>query len=503
MAEALDALKARMAVIGGLDHAKAVLSWDQETGMPAGGAASRARAMATVSRLRHELCTSPEYGRLLDAAESAVAAARLDDDSDEVRLVRRARRDFARAIKLPATLVAEMRETEVLAIQTWQAARKENDWPRFAPHLERILDQQRRLAELLGYDEHPYDALLDAYEPELKTAEVRRVFADLRERTAPLVRTIAARAGAVDDSCLHQRFDEAQQWALAREVTELFGYDYEQGRMDRSAHPFTTTLAHDDVRITVRVQGDFFSTCFFAAAHECGHALYNQGVPARFEETPLRGGASSGLHESQSRLWENVVGRGRPFLGGFYPRIQRAFPAQLGAVEPAQFYRAINRSAPSPIRVEADEVTYNQHIMIRFDLEVALLEGALGVAELPARWGEKMEEYLGIRPASDTDGVLQDIHWSAGLFGYFPSYALGNVISLQLYDAATRERPGLEGEIERGELRPLLDWMRQRVHAHGRKFLPQELLERATGRRLTVEPYVAYLNTKFGEIYGV
>ncbi len=500
---ALDALKARMATIGELGHAGAVLGWDQETQMPEGGAAGRARAMATVSRLAHEAGTSPEYGRLLEAAEAEIAAAGFDADGDEVRLLRRARRDFERAVKLPADLVAEMSETEALAIQAWQAARKGDDWPRFAPHLEKILGQQRRVADLLGYADHPYDALLDAYEPEMTTADVRRVFSDLRERTAPLVAAIAARGEAVDDALLHQGFEEGEQWALARELTELFGYDYRRGRMDRSAHPFTTTFSVDDVRITVRVQERFFNACFFAAAHECGHALYNQGLPARFEGTPLRGGASSGIHESQSRLWENIVGRSRGFLRGFYPRIQERFPEQLGNVDLERFYRAVNKSAPSLIRVEADEVTYNFHIMLRFDLEVALLEGALGVDELPGRWNDLMEGSLGIRPPTDADGVLQDIHWSSGLFGYFPTYTLGNIMSVQLYEAATREQPDLPAQIERGELLPLLGWMRERVHAHGRKFPPQELLERATGRRLTAEPYIAYLQSKFGELYGL
>ena len=424
------------------------------------------------------------------------------DEEDDALHLWRARNDYERAARVPAAFMAELREKKVLTTQTRQATRGANDWPRFAPHLERIVAQQRRLADYLGYADHPYDALLDGYEPEMKTADVRRVFAELRERTAPIVRAIAARADAVDDACLHGRFPEARQWELAHELNRLFGYDYAHGRMDRSAHPFTTTFARDDVRMTVRVDERFFNTCFFAAAHECGHALYEQGAPARFEGTPLRGGASSALHESQSRLWENVIGRSRGFMRGFYPRIQAAFPEQLGNVEVETFYRAINKSMPSPIRVEADEVTYNLHIMLRFDLELALLEGAVGVEELPRRWNEKMEEYLGIRPETDAKGVLQDIHWGAGLFGYFPTYALGNVMSLQLYEAALRDQPDLPARIERGELGPILAWMREHLHHYGRALPPQELLERATGRRLTAEPYVAYLSAKFGDLYG-
>ncbi len=501
MTAALEALKSKMAVISGLRYAGALMGWDQETYMPEGSTAGRARAMSTISRLAHEHATSPEYGRLLEDASHEVAD--MPPDSDESRLIWQARREYDRAIKLPSDLVAEMREAEVTATQVWQACRPENDWQRFTPYLERILEQQRKMADLLGWEEHPYDALLDIYEPEMRTSEVRRVFNDLRERTAPLVSAIADRADEVDDSFLHQHYDEDAQWALSLDLMERFGYDYTRGRMDRSAHPFTTTFAQDDVRVTTRVDPEFFNTCFFAAAHECGHALYNQGLPERFANTPLQGGASSGMHESQSRLWENVVGRSLPFLSAYYPRIQEAFPDQLGGVDLEQFYRAVNRSAPSLIRVEADEVTYNLHIMLRFDLEVAMFEGELGVEQLPARWNEKMEQYLGVTPDTDADGVMQDIHWPSGLYGYFPTYTLGNVISLQLYEAALRNLSDLQKQLENGNTAPLLGWMREHVHAYGRKFPPQDLLERTTGQRLSAEPYLNYLNTKFGAIYSL
>jgi carboxypeptidase Taq len=337
----------------------------------------------------------------------------------------------------------------------------------------------------------------------MTTAEVRRVFADLRAQTVPLVRAIAANAGAVDDACLHQTFDEGAQWALARDLTERFGYDYSCGRMDRSAHPFTSSFGPDDVRLTVRLQPDFFNPCFFAAAHECGHATHAQGVPERFVGTPLDGSASSGIGESQSRLWENLVARGRDFWRHYYPRVRETFPAQFGGVSEEQVYRAVNKAGPSLIRVEADEVTYNLHIMLRFDLEVALIEGTLGVAELPARWNERMADYLGIEPPSAALGVLQDIHWGSGLFGYFPTYALGNVMAVQLYDAARRAGAGTPEQLAKGEFAPLLGWMREHVHALGRKFPPQVVLERATGRRLTAGPYVAYLTEKYGALYGL
>jgi carboxypeptidase Taq len=500
---ALDALRERMGIISGLNHAGAVLTWDQECYMPPGSVGSRARALGAVGRVAHGLSTSAEYGRLLEAAEAEVANGGLDPDGDEARLVWRARKDYDLDVKLPPEFVAELRQAETIGTQVWQEARKADDYARFAPQLDTLVGLQRRLADYLGYDDHPYDALLDLFEPEMKTADVRRVFADLRERTVPLVRAIAANRDAVDDAVLYQHFDPDRQWALGRELTELFGYDYEHGRMDRSAHPFTTSFGPDDVRLTARVDAQYFGTCFFSAAHEGGHALHGQGVPERFAGTPLAGGASSGIGESQSRLWENIIGRGREFWRHFYPRVREVFPQQFGDVDLEGFYRAVNRSQPSLIRVEADEVTYNLHIMLRFDLELALLEGQLGVADLPRRWNEKMEEYLGIVPPSDADGVLQDVHWGSGLFGYFPTYTLGNVMSVQLYKAARAAHPDLSEQLARGEFGTVLAWMREHVHACGRKYLPQEVLERATGRRLTAEPYVAYLTAKFGDLYGL
>ncbi len=501
MADAIESLKTQLERITSLGHATSLMGWDQETYMPQGGAPSRARALGQVSRIAHEMGTSAEFGRLLEAAEAEGAARGLDPDSDTARLLWWVRRDWEYATKLPAAFVAELRQTHSQATQVWQAARRDNDWPRFAPHLAEVVRLQRQMAAYLGYDAHPYDALLDRYEPEMRTAEVQRIFGELREKTVPLVRAIAERQETVDNSFLYQSFPEAVQWALAEEATALFGYDYQHGRMDRTTHPFCQTIASDDVRITVRVEEDFFSPLFFAALHECGHALYNQGIPDRFEGTPLRRGASAAMHESQSRLWENVVGRGRDFWQGYYPQVQARFPEQLGAVTGEQFYRAINRVEPSLNRVEADEVTYNLHIMLRFDLELALFEGRVEVHELPARWNEKMEEFLGVVPERDAEGVMQDTHWASGLFAYFPTYTLGNVIALQLWEAALAAHPDLPEQIERGELGTVLAWMRANVHEYGRKFLPQELIRRATGRTLDAEPYVRYLYQKFGDIY--
>lgn len=497
----LDALKAKMAVISGVSHAERVLMWDQETQMPPGGAESRALSRSTVARVAHELSTSAEYGELLEHAERAMSAS--EPDGDDARLLWEARRAYDRDVKLPADLVARMRQVETLATQAWRVARERNEYALFAPHLEQVIKLKREAAEYLGYDDHPYDALLDLYEPEMKTADVRAVFADLRERLTSLVRAITARIDAVDDSCLVRRVDTAQQLALARELTETLGYDLSRGRIDLAPHPFAMPVARGDVRITVRVHEDRFDHCFFAAAHECGHALYEQGIPERFGHTPLARPASLGIHESQSRLWENLVCRGTDFLTTFYPRIQESLPSQFGEVDSEEFYRAVNKVKPSLIRVEADEVTYNLHVMLRFELELALLEGTLDVVQLPVAWNEKMEEYLGIVPDTDADGVLQDIHWASGLVGYFPTYTLGNVMSVQLYEAALHERPDIPERLGRNETEPLLAWLREHVHAHGRKYPPQELLQRATGGQLDAGPYIAYLNAKFSEIYGL
>jgi carboxypeptidase Taq len=501
MPSALDALKERLAQIKGLQFASSALAWEQETYMPPGAAASRAQTLGTLSRTAHELFTSQETERLLSTAEAE--AQDLDPDGDDARLLALTRRDYEKSVRLPAPFVAELRRAGSYAVGVWQEARRANDFARLAPHLDTVIRMQREKADYLGYTDHPYDALLDQFEPEMKTAEVRAIFDDLREKTVPLVRAIAERGDAVDDSVLHQPFEDEKQWVLMREVSELCGYDYHHGRIDRVAHPFCSTLGSGDVRITVRTEPNFFNPGFFAAAHETGHALYNQGLPAHLERTPLFGGASSAFHESQSRLWENLIGRSREFWHGFFPRAQAIFPEQLGNVDVETFYRAVNCSTPSMIRVEADEVTYNLHIMLRFDLEVEMLEGDLDIAQLPARWNEKMEAYLGIVPETDAEGVMQDMHWSSGLYGYFPTYSLGNLLSVQLYEAAKQNLPDLAQQITQNDLQPILGWMREKVHRHGRKFLPQELAVRATGQRLTAEPYVNYLQTKYGDIYGM
>lgn len=390
-----------------------------------------------------------------------------------------------------------------LSTEVWKEARARNDFAAFRPSLETMVGFARRTAEFLGHREHIYDALLDLYEPDMRTAEVDAVFARLREVTVPYARAIVASGRPMDDSVLHQEFPEDEQAAFGLAVAQAFGFDLTRGRLDTSAHPFASGFNTGDVRITTRYKRHDLGEAIFGIFHEAGHAMYDQGVTADLNRTPLARAASLGLTESQSRMWENVVGRSRSFWTQYLPALAQRFPRQLRGVGVETFYRAVNRVQPSLIRTSADEVTYNLHIMLRFDLEKALLEGTLNVADLPAAWNAGMEQYLGVTPPTDADGVMQDIHWSGGSLGYFPTYALGNVLSVQLYDAACRAHPGIPEEIGRGQFATLLGWLRTHVYRHGRKFLPGEILRRATGEGLTPEPYLRYLQDKFGEIYGI
>ena len=490
-------LKERLAKISDLRSTKSLLFWDQQTCMPSGGVAGRAEQMATLSRLSHEMLTGSETARLLDAAGEP------DPSSEEGALLRRARRDYDRATRLPAELVAEISRVTSMAKPAWVKAREESDWSLFAPHLEKVLSLQRESAEHLGYEDHPYDALLDAYEPEARTARLASMFEEIRQGIVPLIHAVVERSRDGEDRSapLKGVFGEAEQEKFGKAVISAFGYDWERGRQDRSVHPFCVSPGPGDVRITTRFDRGWLAPALFGTMHEAGHALYTQGINADYARTPLGGGTSMGVHESQSRLWENLVGRSRQFWSRYYPKLQEVFPETLGGVDDETFYRAINTLAPSEIRVEADEVTYNLHILLRFELEVALIDGTLSIADLPNAWNEKMENYLGIQPKNDSVGMLQDIHWADGLFGYFPTYAIGNVLSVQLFDQAVKAHPEIPEQIREGEFSSLLGWLRENVHRHGARYYPDELLERATGRTLDTAPYLSYLNAKFGELY--
>jgi carboxypeptidase Taq len=497
MTSALEQLRVHLATIRDLHDAVALLAWDQRTYMPLGGANTRAEQMATVSRIAHELFTSGTTGNLLES----VNVADLPPDSDDARLIEVVGYDFERASKLPAEFVARQSRQRGLANPAWQHARAESDFALFQPHLEASIEMAREQAQLLGYSDHPYDALLNDYERGLTKDQVAALFEELKEGTLPLVRRIAAQGETGRDACMHGDFPEDQQEAFGKLVASHFGYDWSRGRQDRTAHPFCINFGRNDVRITTRFNPQWLAPALFGTLHETGHALYEQGVKPELSRTPLERGASLGIHESQSRMWENLVGRSRPFWQFFYPKLQQHFPERLGNVDLETFYRAINTVQPSFIRVEADEITYNLHILLRFELEVALIEGSLAVKDLPEAWNAKMQEYLGITPPNDALGVLQDIHWSGGMLGYFPTYTLGNVLSVQFFNHAVAQQPQIIDEMARGEFGTLLGWMRDNIHQHGRKFLPNELVKRVTGRPMDAAPYVQYLQAKFGELY--
>jgi carboxypeptidase Taq len=388
-----------------------------------------------------------------------------------------------------------------MAQQAWMEARQKSEFAIFQPHLEKVIGLRKEYITFFPDVDHPYDALLDDFEPGMKTADVKAIFDGLRPKQVELIQAIAGKP-QVDDSFLHQPFDEKKQWDFGTEVITKFGYDWKRGRQDKAAHPFTTGFGVNDVRITTRVAPNFLNTMLFGTMHECGHALYGLGTAPELERTGLAGGASLAVHESQSRMWENLVGRSLPFWQHFYPRLQEMFP-QLGSVPVEKFYKGINKVQPSLIRVEADEATYNMHIMLRMEIEIALMEGKLAAKDLPEFWNTKMLDYLGVTPPNDAKGVLQDVHWSGGMIGYFSTYALGNLVSAQLWEKINQDMPDLTEQIRAGKFENLLGWLREKIHRHGRKFEPQELVQKVTGSKIDPAAYVRYLTKKYSEIYGL
>jgi len=478
-----------------------VLGWDQATYMPGGGAAARARQGATLSRLAHERLTAPALGRLLDALQPY--ADSLPADHDDACLVRVARRDFERAVKVPATFVARWNEHGSASYDAWTRARPADDFATMRPLLERSLDFSRQYAGYFAPYARIADPLIDGPDEGMTTASVLALFAELRAELVPIVRAIVAQPPA-DDRCLKGSFPEAAQMQFGLAVVKQIGYDLDRGRLDKTHHPFCTRLAGGDVRITTRVRQDDIGEALFSTLHEAGHALYEQGVGAHLDATPLGCGASAGVHESQSRLWENMVGRSRGFWQHFYPKLRQAFPDRFTRVPLGTFYRAINKVERTLIRTDADEVTYNLHIMMRFDLELDLLEGRLEVKDLPEAWRARFAADFGITPPDDRDGCLQDVHWYAGAVGGgFQGYTIGNILAAQLYAAAVEAQPEIPGEMAEGRFATLAEWLRHNVHRHGRKFTPDDLVRRATGAPLRIAPYLAYLRGKYGELYAL
>src|SRR6202012_3789504 len=503
MSERLDGLKQRLGQLSDLAHAMSLAHWDQQTMMPPQGGEARAESLATLTRISHEMFADDETGRLLEDAASELNGG--DPDGDDPRLITLVRRQWDKARRVPPDLAAEMARAASVGQEAWVVARAESDFQSFIPCLERNFDLARRYVEChAGCDEFeaPYDALLDDYEPQLPTRDVAALFAELKAELVPVIAQIAA-AEPVDDGPLRAQFLVERQRELVGEAVALMGFDKTEWRIDDTVHPFATRIGDSDVCITTRWDEHFWPTGLYGAMHECGHGLYEAGLPRRLRRSPVGTAQSLGMHESQSRLWENMVGRGRAFCTVLAPRIAALAGGELSDLDADRLYRAVNRVTPSYIRVEADEATYALHIILRFELEQRLIDGTLAVRDLPEAWNARFEEYFGIAVDNEADGVLQEVHWSAGLIGYFPTYALGNLIAGQLWERAHAEIPGLEDQLAAGQLGPPRNWLRERVHRHGAKFTTAELLAREAGGPISVTPFTSYLKAKLGDVYGL
>jgi carboxypeptidase Taq len=493
-----DELRGRLAEIADLGKTAALLGWDQHVMMPPGGAELRAEQLGTIGRIAHTKFTSTEVGKLLDDLREW--GEQQEYDSLEASLVRVTARDWEKLRQVPADLSAEMSRSAALANAVWVEARKNDDFASFLPVLRTNLDLRKRYIDCFEVGDEPYDIVLDDYERGMKTQEVRRIFDYLKEHQAPLVKEVAASGGGA--APVHDFALEPQK-VFELEVVRAFGFTDEAWRLDPTVHPFASGTGITDIRITTRYFSEHLGG-LFGTMHEFGHGLYEHQVDPALERTPLARGVSLGMHESQSRMWENLVGRSLPFWRHFFPRLQELHPDELGAYDAEQWYREVNATCPSLIRVEADEATYNLHIILRFELEQAMLADDFRLEQLPEEWNRRMWEYLGIEVPNDTEGVLQDVHWSGGSIGYFPTYALGNLISAQIWEKVTTDLPDLYDGFEQGEFGPLRDWLRQNLHRHGRKFTPGETLERVVGTsEIDPEPYVRYLREKLASIYGI
>jgi carboxypeptidase Taq len=494
-------LKNRLAEIDDLNSASALLFWDQSTYMPPGGAEARGRQLATLGRLAHEKFVDPAIGQLLDTLESE--AYNLAYDSDDAALLRLTRRQYDRATLVPSSFVSESLNHEAAIFSVWTTARPANNFAAVAPLLEKTLDLSRQYASYFPNAEAMIDPLIDLSDYGMKASTVSALFDELRSQLIPLVQAISEKP-QVDDSCLRGHFPADAQKRFGEDMIARFGYDFQRGRQDATHHPFMTKFSLGDVRITTRWHEDDVSEGLFSTLHEAGHALYEQGIDPSYEGTPLAEGTSAGVHESQSRLWENLVGRSRGFWTRFYPDLQATFPDQLGNTSLDTFYRAINKVQPSLIRTAADEVTYNLHVMMRFQFEQDLLNGKLAIRDLPEAWRARMQSDLGVTPPDDRDGVLQDVHWFGGYIGgSFQGYTLGNIMSGQIYEAALQAHPSIPDQISAGEFGTLHEWLREKIYRHGSKFTAAEIIEQATGKPLSIDPYIAYLRNKYGEIYAL
>ncbi len=501
MREKYQELLAKLHEVDDIQMAVSVLNWDQTTYMPPGGAEARGRQIATLGRLSQEKFIDPAIGRLLDQLQPW--GETLPVDSDEAAMLRVTRRDYDQATRVPPAFLGEFYGHIAQSYQVWAEARPANDFSKVRPLLEKTLDYSRRLAEFFAPYDHIIDPLIDMADYGMKAATVSALFSELRRELVPIVQAITSQPAA-DDSCLHMNYPEKEQEAFGIDVVRALGYDFERGRLDKTHHPFTTRFAAGDVRITTRYDEHNFGDAFFSTVHEAGHAMYEQGIRVAYDGTPLGSGTSAGVHESQSRTWENIVGRSREFWTHYYPLLKARFPAQLENISLDAFYRAINKVEKSLVRVDADEATYNLHVMLRFDFEIALLEGKLAVKDLPEAWNERFRQDFGILPPNDRLGCLQDVHWYGGsIGGAFQGYTLGNIISALFYDQALKAHPEIPAEIEQGKFDLLHGWLVENIYQYGRKYTAAELIERVSGGPLRIEPYIQYLKRKYSDLYAL
>ncbi|NWF62811.1 MAG: carboxypeptidase M32 [Chloroflexi bacterium] len=498
MSEKLNRLKEILGEVSDLGRAASVLGWDQQVNMPPGGGEARGRQLATLGKIAQEKFTADEVGELIEDLKKEYT----DPETDEGAMIRVAARGYEKARRVPSSFVAEQAVAAAKAFEAWVEARSKSDFSIFRPYLETNVELVKKYISFFPPAEHPYDVLLDDYEPGMKTAEVREIFNDLRPKQVALIKAIRE-AKQVKDDFLRQSFNEQKVWNFSEKIIAKFGYDFNRGRQDKAPHPFETTFSVNDVRITNRFEKHAPLATLFSAMHECGHALYELGGNPAYERTPLESGTSLAIHESQSRMWENLVGRSLPFWEHFYPSLKKTFPSKLDGVSLKNFYKAINKVEPSFIRVNADEATYNLHIMLRLEIEIGMVDGSLDIKDLPEIWNAKMRDYLGITPPDDAKGVLQDIHWSYGSIGYFSTYALGNIVSAQLWEKINKDIKNLDDQIRKGQFAELREWLRAKIHVFGHKYDPQDIVKRVTGSKIDSAAYVRYLTKKYSDIYGL
>ena len=494
----IEELKKKFSEITRLNHIRALLGWDEKVNLPNGSFGGRAEQSALMSKIVHERLISDKIGNLIKECE------KLDNlDLIDAAFIREAKRDYDQEVKLPTKLVEEISKTASLGHAKWVEARKKDDFSLFQPLLEKMIGLQIQVAEKL--DTHPdlYSTLIDLYEPGATYDWIAKIFSKSKQNLNKIIKKLNTSTDKPDFSILTQKWDVDKQWDFSIEVVKGLNYDFNKGRQDKSAHPFTTSLSSTDTRFTTRINENFFSTCLFGSIHECGHALYEMGFKEEIHDNILADGCSMGIHESQSRMWENMVGRSKEFWKYWYPKLEKNFPGNFKGISMEDFYRSINTVQPSLIRVDADEVTYGMHVILRFELERDIIEGNVNVSELPEIWNSKMDDLLGITPPNNADGVLQDVHWSSGYFGYFPTYFLGNLYGAQFYKKALKDHPSLPRAYETGNFSNLLTFVRENIHQYGRIYQAKDLITRVTGEELNPDYFIEYLEQKFYPIYSV